>query len=153
ATLTNLTAGTTYYFVVTARNASGVESVPSNEVSYKVPTSPNQPPTLNALSNVTISEDAGAQTIALSGITDGSTAETQTLTVTATSSNPGLIANPAVSYTSPNTTGSILLVPAANSTGTAVITVSVNDGQSVSNVVNRSFTVTVVSVNDWPTLN
>ena len=32
-----LTSGTTYYFVVSAYNQAGVESPPSNEVSYKAP--------------------------------------------------------------------------------------------------------------------
>ncbi|HMP84386.1 MAG TPA: fibronectin type III domain-containing protein, partial [Verrucomicrobiota bacterium] len=86
-----LVAGVTYYFVVTAYTVAGVESLPSNEVSYTVPVIlVNQPPTLNSLSNVTLNEDAGQQTVNLSGITAGATNESQTLTVTATSSNTGL---------------------------------------------------------------
>ena len=52
----------------------------------------NQPPTLNALGNVTINENAGMQTVNLSGITSGTTSQPQTLTVTPVSNNPGLIA-------------------------------------------------------------
>jgi hypothetical protein len=37
ATLNNLTAGLTYYFVVTAKDTSNVESDPSNQISYTVP--------------------------------------------------------------------------------------------------------------------
>jgi Fibronectin type III domain len=37
ATIPNLLEGSTYYFAVTAFKAGGVESVPSNEVSYVVP--------------------------------------------------------------------------------------------------------------------
>lgn len=49
ATITNLTPGTTYYFVATAYTFDGQESLPSNEVSYTVPDGPppdplNQPP-------------------------------------------------------------------------------------------------------------
>src|SRR5690606_22521692 len=51
----------------------------------------NDPPTLNSLANVTVDEDAGAQTVQLSGISSGAPDENQTLTVTATSSNPSLI--------------------------------------------------------------
>lgn len=36
-TVSNLIEGVTYYFVVTAYSSSGLESVPSNEVSYTVP--------------------------------------------------------------------------------------------------------------------
>jgi hypothetical protein len=44
-TITNLTPGTTYYFVATAYAADGQESLPSNEVAYTVPTGQptNQP--------------------------------------------------------------------------------------------------------------
>jgi len=42
--VSNLVTGKTYFFVVTAYNAMGVESAPSNEVSYLVP-SPTATPT------------------------------------------------------------------------------------------------------------
>ncbi len=35
--VSNLVEGATYYFVVTAYNTSGLESDPSNEVSYRIP--------------------------------------------------------------------------------------------------------------------
>lgn len=37
ATVSNLADGTTYFFTVTARNTAGLESAPSNEVSYTTP--------------------------------------------------------------------------------------------------------------------
>ena len=37
ATVSGLREGVTYFFVVTAYDSSGLESVPSNEVSYSVP--------------------------------------------------------------------------------------------------------------------
>ena len=53
----------------------------------------NDAPTLTALSNATINEDATSQTVSLSGITSGGgTFESaQTFTVTASSSDTGLI--------------------------------------------------------------
>lgn len=44
ATVTNLVTGVSYYFVATAYDASGLESLPSNEVSYTAPT--NSPPSI-----------------------------------------------------------------------------------------------------------
>ena len=38
ASVTGLQAGQTYYLVVTARNAAGVESLPSNEATYQAAT-------------------------------------------------------------------------------------------------------------------
>ena len=107
----------------------------------------NDQPTLNALSPLTINEDAGLQTVTLSGIAAGGS-ETQTLTVTASSSNTGLIPNPTVTYTSPNATGSIGFTPVANANGTATVTVTVNDGQASNNTVVQTFLVTVNAVND-----
>src|SRR5207247_2479908 len=140
--------GGTYFFAATASDTSGLESDPSNEVSYSVPlNATNQAPTLNALGDITINENPGLQTVNLSGITSGAPNEIQTLTVSATSSNPGLIPNPTVDYTSPNTTGNLSFTPAVNGFGIAIITVTVNDGQAQNNIVTRSFTVTVNAVN------
>ena len=150
--VSNLVLGVTYYFAATAVDTSGLESDYSTEVSTAIAT-PNQAPTLNALANVTINEGAGLQTVNLSGLTDGSTNESQTLTVTASSSNTGLIPNPTVTYTSPNTTGSIAFTPVAYAYGSAVITVTVNDGGVSNNITSRTFTVTVNPVNQAPTLN
>ena len=63
---------------------------------------------------MTINENAGLQTVNLSGISSGAANQVQTLTVTAASSNPGLIPNPTVNYTSPNATGTLSFAPAAN---------------------------------------
>jgi hypothetical protein len=157
ATISGLVQGTTYYFAATSLTSSGMESPFSSEVSYLVPLNvptANQPPTLNTITNLSINENAGLQTVSLSGITVGDTNGNQTLTVTAVSSNTGLIPNPTVHYTNPGTTGSLTFTPAPNGYGTATITVTVNDnsGASNSNVV-QTFTVTVNAVNQPPTLN
>ncbi|HEU0011893.1 MAG TPA: hypothetical protein VFT34_18910 [Verrucomicrobiae bacterium] len=113
----------------------------------------NNPPTLNAIPDQTFNEDAGDQVLLLAGISSGAPEEQQTLTVTAVSSNPSLIPAPAVQYTSPNSTGTLLLRPAADAFGTATITVIVNDGQPADNIVARSFFVTATAVNDLPQIS
>ena len=108
----------------------------------------NDPPTLDAIPDpAAILEDAGAQSVNLSGITAGG-GETQVLTVTAISNNVALIPNPTVTYTSPNATGSLAYTPVANAFGTAIVTVRVTDDGTA--FVERSFTVTVTAVNDAP---
>ncbi|MSU64036.1 MAG: hypothetical protein EXS31_16860 [Pedosphaera sp.] len=81
----------------------------------------------------------------------------QSLTVLATSSNPGLIPNPTVSYTSPNTTATLQITPAPNAFGPATITVHVNDNGGTAgggiNTTSRSFQVTVNGVNDAPSIS
>ena len=119
-------------------------------------TSVNDAPTLDLLGDRTINEDAPTQTVSLAGISAGG-GETQVLAITATSSNPALIPNPTVSYTSPSTTGSISFTPLADQNGSAIITVTVNDGGGTANggvqTVTRTFTVTVNAINDAPINN
>jgi len=155
ATIPNLTPGTTYYMVATAVDFMGLESAFSNEAVYTngATPPPNQAPTLAALPNITINENGGTQTVSLSGITSGATNEAQTLTITTVSSNPGLVPNPPVSYSSPASTGSLTFTPAPNGYGTATVTVTVNDGGASNNILTQSFTVTVNPVNQPPTLN
>ena len=119
----------------------------------------NTPPTLDAIADLTIAEDAGTQTVDLTGITAGP-GETQTLHVTAISSNPLVIPSPTVTYTSAEATGSITFTPLTDANGTALINVFVidagPDGDLSLTADNasfiRTFTVTVTPVNDPPTL-
>ena len=108
----------------------------------------DDPPTLDAIADpAAINEDAAPQTVNLSGISAGP-GDTATLTVTAQSSNPGLIPHPTVTYTSPNPTGSLAYTPVVDTSGSALITVTVSDGVLD---IQRTFTVTVNPVNDAPT--
>ena len=110
----------------------------------------NHTPTLNAISDpATVLMNAGVQNVSLSGITAG-TGDSQTLQVTAASDNTALIPNPTVTYTSPNTSGSISYTPVAGKFGTANVTVTVRDagldgtmGNGDDATFSRSFTVSV----------
>jgi len=109
----------------------------------------NDPPTLDPLPPLSIDEDSGPHVVDLSGIDPGAHNESQTLVVTATSTNTLLIPRPAIAYASPDATGSLALTPAADRFGTATVLVTVTDGLSIT---ARSFPVTVDPVNDPPTL-
>jgi hypothetical protein len=73
-------------------------------------TTPNLQPTLSPISDTTILEDSAIQGIALSGISDGGDSFAQTLTISAVSSNPAIVLNPSVDYTSPSTTATQALL-------------------------------------------
>ena len=146
-------SGTAVITVVVTDNGStangGVVTTTTNFTVTVLPT--DVPPTLNFIldpnnPNV-LGVTAGQQTIKLSGITAGQGDNGQTLTVTATSSNPALIPNPNVSYVSPSTTGTLTYTPVPNSTGTAQITVTVTDNGNItfggSNSYQQTFTVAV----------
>ena len=110
----------------------------------------NQKPTMDAVSNLSIAVNAPKQTVNLTGITAGGT-ESQPLRVTASSSDPSLIPNPVVIYTSANSTGSLNFTPVADQAGTATITVTVEDGgldadlhsSGQNRAIIRTFDVTV----------
>ncbi|HEY5999473.1 MAG TPA: Ig-like domain-containing protein [bacterium] len=106
----------------------------------------DDPPTLDPVEDVTIDEDSAAQVVNLGGISAGP-GESQTLSVTAVSSNPDVIPGPDVTYVSPAATGSLSFTPVADASGHVTITVSVDDGAATT---SRSFTIAVLPVNDAP---
>ena len=85
------------------------------------------PVTIDTVNDVIIKENASAQTVDLEGIF-ASGFVSNSLSVTATSSNTSLVPNPVVTYTSPDSIGSLAFTPASNQVGIATITVTVEDG-------------------------
>jgi hypothetical protein len=149
ASVTNLVGGVTYYFAVTAFNTAGLESDYSSEITFTTTNivTPNNPPTLAALANLTVNEDAGEQTVLLTGISSGG--ENQALTVSASATPQSFISSIETVYISPRTTGTVSFVTAPDMSGSGTVTVTVSDGLAQ---VVRSFTVTVTPANDAPTL-
>jgi len=145
ATTPGLLEGVTYYFAATAYTIGGVESDPSAEFIHTIPTggSTNRPPALEPLNDVTLGVNSAPYTVRLSGIRAGAASESQSLRVTAVSSNPYLVSSPLVTYTSPDATGTLTFASLAGLTGSATITVTVDDGQAGNNIFTRTFTVTV----------
>ncbi|MDQ3046360.1 MAG: FG-GAP-like repeat-containing protein [Bacteroidota bacterium] len=146
-TVTGLASNTSYTFSVYEYNGSSVcdYNYMSNSTSNSgTQATNNAQPVLNTISNpASVCESSGLQTVSLSGIGTGSVTEVQTLTITASSSNIGLIPTPVVSYTSPSATGSVSYTPVAGVSGTSIITVTVNDGATNNNTILRTFTVTI----------
>jgi hypothetical protein len=143
--LTNVVQGATYFFALTAYTTGGLESDLSTEVSYIPPTA-NTRPTISSFSPRSINEDASTGPITFT-VWDAETPGS--LTLSATSSNPVLVPSGNMVLGGSGTNRTLTVMPAANQSGTATITVSVSDGQlSASN----SFVLTVNAVNDAPTI-
>jgi hypothetical protein len=87
----------------------------------------NDPPTIDPVDDVTVTEDSATFTIDLSGITAG-LGETQPLAVTIANDNSNLFSNVTLDYLSAQSTGTIHLTPATEASGTATFTVTVTDG-------------------------
>lgn len=107
------------------------------------------PPTITALSNVTINEDTATSSI---GFTVGD-AETSvsSLVVTASSSNTTLVpnSNGALNLGGSGASRTLVVTPSANRFGSATVTVTVSDGAQTA---SRTFTLTVTAVNDNPSV-
>ena len=73
------------------------------------------------------------------------------LTVTATSSNQGVVATNGIMLDGWHTNRTITLTPVANASGTSTITVTVTDAGGLT--ATRSFVLTVTAVNDAPTIS
>ncbi|MEO7717704.1 MAG: Ig-like domain-containing protein [Capsulimonas sp.] len=141
-------------FTFTVNNGS-LTSTPAT-VSITV-TRVNHIPTIGAIGDQNVAENSGSHSVNLSAISAGVGDGDQTITVTATSDNPSLIPNPTVTYTSPNSIGSLSFTPAANAFGTANITVTVKDNGGTANggvdTKTVTFQITVTEVVLTPTAN
>lgn len=149
--ITNLAPATSYYGVAFSYNGSG--SISNNSFNYATNiawvrfSTLNSAPTINPLSSYTLCQDAPSTTVLLSGISKGTnSAETQTVSVNALSSNVALIPNPSVVYTNPNSSGTLTFKPNATQSGTAVITVTANDGGPNNATTIQTFTVVVKGI-------
>ncbi len=111
----------------------------------------NNPPTIDAIGNLVLLEDAATQTVVATGIGPGQTGEAQIVSITAVSSMPGLIPHPVVSYSDPSAVATLTFAPVAEASGgPATITVTANDDGGGTST--RTFTVSVTAVNDVPVL-
>ncbi|MCG8652795.1 MAG: DVUA0089 family protein, partial [Pirellulales bacterium] len=108
---------------------------------------PSTTPQLALPADLTIEEDAGDQVIHFT-VSDPDTPLDQ-LTTSYVSSNPALIAVPSGSVAGTGATRTLTVTPAANQFGTAVITITVDDG---SESVSKHLTLSVAPVNDAPSI-
>jgi hypothetical protein len=82
----------------------------------------------------------------VTGISCVATNENPKLKLVAKSSNSSLIHNPKVIYSNPGATATLTFSPTSKKTGTAIITVTLNDGaRKINNVFTRNFMITVLS--------
>src|SRR2546430_6708204 len=113
-TVSNLVAGTTEFFFVTAYNGQRVESLPSNLITYTVPGVNNTPPTISNITGRTINEDTqtGAIifTVADTELTAGS------LFVSRSSSNPKLVPAGNIVFAGSGGNRTITVTPASKHT-------------------------------------
>jgi len=134
---------------------TGLNTVPLMDFIIK---SAVLPPSFDVIANpLPVLEDAAQQTLSIAGIKKGR-ATGPALSFAATSSGLALIPTPSVSHVDGSSQATLRFTPNRNVSGTAQITVKATDagadqlfGTSDDGIFTRSFTVTVLAVNDPPT--
>jgi peptidyl-Asp metalloendopeptidase len=130
-------------------NARSINQAASTIANWRQAVGGGTAPTITAISNVTINEDAATAPLAFT-VGDAETAAAS-LVVTASSSNTTLVPNTgaALALGGSGASRTLVVTPAANRSGSAAITVTVSDGALTA---TRTFTLTVTAVNDAPTV-
>ncbi len=105
-----------------------------------IPTDVNSPPSMTALPDTTLLVEEGALTISLEGVDDGDEDEDQTITITAESSDEGVVGAPVVNWVPSVGVGSIKLTPVAVGTATITITIKDNGGTNYGGVDTQVYT-------------
>jgi VCBS repeat-containing protein len=108
----------------------------------------NDAPTVSDIANQTINQDTSAGPLNFT-VNDLETAAA-ILTVNGSSSNPTLVPNANITFGGSGATRTVTVTPATGVTGTAIISVSVNDGALTA---SDTFTLTVNAVNAPPTIS
>ena len=121
----------------------------------------NDPPVIDPINDRSQVEDGGPVTVALTGIGNGADNESGPISVTATSSDTTIVADPTVNFDGTSPAGSLVFEPIADAFGTVTVTVRVEDSgpdQDLSTiddneVIFETFDVTITEVNDLPLIN
>ena len=128
-------------------NSSGDSLVFSFNVTV---TAENLPPTLDPISDIDTAGNVVELTIPLTGISYGADCAEQELTVNASGVNVDVVSNIMIDYTSPDSTGQLVLSIPSGVNGSDTITVTVEDSEGSS--VSHSFVVSFNYSNTSPEL-
>jgi hypothetical protein len=150
-------SGTTTVTVTLTDNGGiengGVAASPAQ--SFTIALTPvNKAPSFTNGAEVTVLEDAGAQTVSgwATAISPGLNESGQTLTFSAVATNPALFAvQPAIDPA----TGTLTFTPAANANGSTTVSVTLSDNGGTANggvdtSATQTFTINLTPVNDAP---
>lgn len=107
----------------------------------------NQAPTLQWIADQTIRENSA--TPALSLVVGDVDDNAESLNISGTSNNSTLLPTSGFAFAGTGANRTVTITPAANQFGTALVTITVSDGELSA---SRSFTLTVTAVNTAPTV-
>ncbi|HKQ65248.1 MAG TPA: LamG-like jellyroll fold domain-containing protein, partial [Methylomirabilota bacterium] len=130
---------------ITVTVSDGVASTPTS-FGLTV-TAMNTAPSISAIADQVTNEDTPTAAIAFT-VADGET-PAASLSVSGSSNNPTLVPSGNIVFGGSGATRTVTITPAANQSGTTVITITVSDGALST---PTSFGLTVTAMNDAPTI-
>ena len=133
-----------YRILLTVTDPQGLST--TREVRLYPDCGPNTPPTISNIANQTILQNGSTGPINFT-VGDAEVAAAN-LQLSAASSNPGLVPNGNIVFGGSGANRTVTVTPAAGQTGSATITVTVNDGP---NNTSTNFVVTVNPGSPTPT--
>ncbi len=115
----------------------------------------NDAPTFDALADISVAEDAAEQTVSITTVSPGLSADEsgQTVTFTVASGDTAIIADADLAISGTGATRTLTYTPTADAVGDVTITVTADDSQVLNNTTVDSFVVTVTEVNDVPAVD
>lgn len=133
---------------ITLNDGQTTNNIATKQITVQAYNEWNEAPTLNAISSRMLYNNAGEQTIALTGISDGDNGSQQLIFDVAVSETD-IISTPVITYTSGGT-GTLKFSPIAGKTGNVTLTITVTDNGGNANnngngSVSQTFTVDVQS--------
>ena len=139
--------GDTYFYriTLTVTDAAGLSTSASVNL---YPDCVETPPSISSVANQSTSEDTALGPIGFT-VNDAETFP-DNLLVSSSSSNPTLVPNGNITLGGSGANRTVTILPAANQSGTAVITLTVSDGRATA---STSFNLNVTPVNDPPSIS
>ena len=138
-TVSNLTVGVRYYFVVTAKDAIGLESDPSDEVPF---TGGNTWPVITGLLDQAVITGTSSGPIGF--IVGDSQSQADALALSSESSDPALVPPGNIVFGGSGASRMVTVMPASGKSGMATITIGVSDGE-LTTTTNFLVTVSLIA--------
>jgi hypothetical protein len=107
------------------------------------PSDVNQAPYMNNVPDMNLYLSEGAETINLEGVDDGDPDKDQTISITASSSDEGIVAAPVVNWVPSLGVGSMKLTPVSIGNATITVTLKDNGGTDFGGLDTQSYTFEV----------
>ena len=134
-------------FLLTAKATDNLGATTTSS-AVEITVTPNTVPTLSAIANQVIAEDAA--TGAITFVVGDAETPASGLTVSATSSNENLVPTANIVLSGIGANRTITVIPTPNLSGTAEISATITDGLLNA---SRTFQLTVTAVNDPPAIS